>query len=111
MTKKTMVMAIVFYATLMSEVCLLLSNPIELEVTISGASQVENGTEGIFGGIIAENHAYPWQVKLERNVQGLPPVHRCGGSTICPQFILTAAHCLDPPIDTQREITVVAGVN
>ena len=66
MATKIMSIAIVFYVALMSEICLIMSNPIKLEVTISGACQVENGTEGIFGGIIAENHAYPWQVKLER---------------------------------------------
>ena len=50
MATKTMRMAAVFYAALMSEMCLIMSNPIKLEVTIGGASQVENGTEEIFGG-------------------------------------------------------------
>ena len=104
-----MVMALVFYAMLMSEICLIMGNSIKLEVTISGASPVENGTEGIFGGIIAENHAYPWQVKLERDDR--PLKHWCGGSIICPGYIMTAAHCVAPPVDVERHITVFAGIN
>ena len=113
MATKIMSIAIVFYVALMSEICLIMSNPIKLEVTISGACQVENGTEGIFGGIIAENHAYPWQVKLERS-NFIPELkgYWCGGSIICPRFVMTAAHCtVAPSLDVVRDITVFAGIN
>ena len=39
----------------MSEMGLSMSNPTVLEVTILEASQVDNGTEGIFGGGVAES--------------------------------------------------------
>ena len=42
------------------------------------------GRETILGGQTAERHAYPWQIWLKRG---------CGGTIICPYFVLTAWHC------------------
>ena len=42
------------------------------------------GKERIVGGQTAERHAYPWQIRLKRG---------CGGTIICPYFVLTAWHC------------------
>lgn len=43
-------------------------------------------TNRIVGGQETEVNEYPWQVKLED----------CGGSLISDQWVLTAAHCIDP---------------
>uniref|UniRef100_A0A3Q3XDI1 Plasminogen n=1 Tax=Mola mola TaxID=94237 RepID=A0A3Q3XDI1_MOLML len=45
----------------------------------------------IVGGCESKPHSWPWQISL-RNSQG---VHFCGGTLIDPQWVLTAAHCLE----------------
>ena len=37
---------------------------------------------------------WPWQVSLQKRVGG-SWYHVCGGSLISPNFILTAAHCIE----------------
>lgn len=48
----------------------------------------------IVGGRDTPIDAIPWQVSLQRP-RNYEMRHYCGGSVIHPQFILTAAHCLD----------------
>ena len=109
MATKTMIGGLLFCTLLVCEMGLSIGKPLELEVTINGHRQVENGTEGIISGELAENHAYPWQVKLD-----FPPFplggHRCGGSILCPDYVMTAARCLDD-WNLERKFSVVVGVN
>ncbi|XP_012369422.1 mastin-like [Octodon degus] len=52
---------------------------------------------GIIGGCPVSAMRFPWQVSLQFYSQfNHRWEHICGGSLIHPQWVLTAAHCLDP---------------
>ncbi|XP_008825630.2 transmembrane protease serine 2 [Nannospalax galili] len=60
----------------------------------------------IVGGSSASLTEWPWQVSL--HVQG---VHVCGGSIITPEWIVTAAHCVEEPLNSPRYWTAFAGIS
>ncbi|KAJ8270711.1 hypothetical protein GJAV_G00118370 [Gymnothorax javanicus] len=45
----------------------------------------------IVGGCESKPHSWPWQISLRTNFHQ----HFCGGTLIKPQWVLTAAHCLE----------------
>ncbi|KAK6322366.1 hypothetical protein J4Q44_G00071580 [Coregonus suidteri] len=57
----------------------------------------------IVGGDLAVSGAWPWQVSLHSNYQ-----HQCGGSIISPEWIVTAAHCVET-LSRPSQWTVYAG--
>ncbi|KAL9970708.1 hypothetical protein ACROYT_G023120 [Oculina patagonica] len=44
----------------------------------------------VVGGVDAQPHSWPWQISLRVNGR-----HICGGSLIKPDWVVTAAHCVD----------------
>ncbi|XP_060039919.1 transmembrane protease serine 2, partial [Erinaceus europaeus] len=59
----------------------------------------------IVGGRPVSPGDWPWQVSLQ-----VQHTHVCGGSLITPQWILTAAHCVEQPLDNPRYWTAFAGL-
>ncbi|XP_004674018.1 PREDICTED: plasminogen [Condylura cristata] len=45
----------------------------------------------VVGGCVANPHSWPWQVSLRTRFG----MHFCGGTLIAPQWVVTAAHCLE----------------
>uniref|UniRef100_A0A0G2K6S8 Plasminogen n=2 Tax=Rattus norvegicus TaxID=10116 RepID=A0A0G2K6S8_RAT len=48
----------------------------------------------VVGGCVANPHSWPWQISLRTRFSGQ---HFCGGTLISPEWVLTAAHCLENP--------------
>ncbi|KAM5228809.1 plasminogen [Ctenodactylus gundi] len=45
----------------------------------------------VVGGCVAHPHSWPWQISLRTRLGR----HFCGGTLIAPEWVLTAAHCLE----------------
>ena len=59
----------------------------------------------IVNGEEVEAGTYPWFVSLRVGEQ-----YVCGGFLVSPQFVLTAAHCLDAPLDNAETQATVARI-
>jgi secreted trypsin-like serine protease len=83
-----------------------------LDIPESQKSRALSGLPRIVGGFPTSIEINPWQVAL---IQGLvaEPVRSqfCGGSIIDPEWVITAAHCMDNLIvnKTPARVNVVAG--
>jgi len=56
---------------------------VSVNVGINSSDETGKDDSKIVGGEPVEPHSIPWQVKLPT----------CGGTIICPRFVMTAAHC------------------
>ena len=62
----------------------------------------------IVGGFIARPNAYPYQIGLTfRNLT--KPF--CGGTLISPNYVLTAAHCTQKYVDSNKLVVIVSDIN
>lgn len=63
----------------------------------------------IVGGTEAPRGRYPWMVALvQREVQDNYEAHFCGGALIHPQWVLTAAHCVEDELPSTVDVVIGA---
>ncbi|XP_031571314.1 chymotrypsinogen A-like [Actinia tenebrosa] len=72
-----------------------------LPALIEGCGKRPAGTR-VINGQDAAPHSWPWQISLR-----LDGYHICGGTLIRPDWVLTAAHCVNKNPDPKRYIVAV----
>ena len=77
-----------------------------LLLVLLSVCHISAGRVGIINGDDAEEHEYPFMVRL----LFLGSHHMCGASLIRPNVVLTAAHCVDPQfLDDIADMKVAVG--
>uniref|UniRef100_A0A8D0EDK2 Transmembrane serine protease 2 n=1 Tax=Salvator merianae TaxID=96440 RepID=A0A8D0EDK2_SALMN len=78
---------------------------VSLQCIDCGKSFKRNPRNRIVGGTTASLGNWPWQVSLH-----IQDVHLCGGSIITPEWIVTAAHCVEGAHSNPYYWRVYAGI-
>ena len=91
-----MILRFVLHAFVMSALKLTLAtSKLTENQSLTGNDTERTPSNGyrIFKGVIAEDHAYPWQVQIHKpEKNGIPELG--GGTIICPRYVMTAYHCV-----------------
>ena len=83
----------------------MLLNRIFWAVLVASLVGSASAAEKVVGGFSAGEQMYPWQVRL---LVKRDDTSQCGGTLIAPQWVLTAAHCLDKAESSPGEYVDVA---
>ncbi|KAM9464526.1 elastase 3 like [Salvelinus alpinus] len=62
-----------------------------------GTPPIEPLTTRVVNGVDAKPHSWPWQISLQYERDG-EWRHTCGGSLIATNWVMTAAHCINPSL-------------
>ncbi|HIG30472.1 MAG TPA: trypsin-like serine protease, partial [Verrucomicrobiales bacterium] len=93
---------------------------VALTFPISGATERPNtevdSQEGIsrriIGGQATSSNEYPWMVALvSSDTDDLTQAQFCGGTLIHPDWVLTAAHCVEEEIPGDVDVIIGGDVN
>lgn len=87
------------------------TSKIPTESTPSRPMKIFNENEGdnrIIGGTFAEVGTYPWFTKLLFMQGNSERDQGCGGSLISPEWVLTAAHCVDNELRNNGAVRIGA---
>jgi len=68
---------------------------VSVNVGINSSDEPGKHESQIVGGEPVEPHSIPWQV-LQYRTAADGKTYLCGGTIICPRFVMTAAHCTAP---------------
>ncbi|KAM5179548.1 transmembrane protease serine 2 [Mantella aurantiaca] len=71
---------------------------------IDCGTSTKNVDNRIVGGTLAQTGDWPWQVSLQ-----IGRSHVCGGSIITPDWILTAAHCVEGSYASPNQWSIYVG--
>ncbi|XP_034025345.1 elastase 3 like [Thalassophryne amazonica] len=62
-----------------------------------GTPPIEPLASRVVNGVDAKPHSWPWQISLQYERDGVWR-HTCGGSLIANNWVMTAAHCINPKL-------------
>lgn len=97
------------HAMIMKTPCLsLLLYYLSRTVAFTAAAEDNTGGPRIVGGSFVKADTYPWFTMLGFNFYDSFWRQKCGGALVSPEWVLTAAHCIDDQIRNNGAVIVGA---